>query len=46
MDVDYLVLDFETTGLDARKDAILSMGYTEIRQGACRWGAASTVSSN
>ena len=30
---DYLVLDFETTGLNARKDAILSMGYTEIHQG-------------
>lgn len=32
-ELDYLVLDFETTGLDARKDAILSMGYTEIRNG-------------
>ncbi|MEZ5454056.1 MAG: exonuclease domain-containing protein [Thiothrix sp.] len=37
-DVDYLVLDFETTGLDARKDAILSMGYTEIRQGRVQMG--------
>jgi DNA polymerase-3 subunit epsilon len=32
-DLDYLVLDFETTGLDPNKDAILSMGYTEIKQG-------------
>ncbi|MDD5391413.1 MAG: exonuclease domain-containing protein [Thiothrix sp.] len=32
-ELDYLVLDFETTGLDASKDAILSMGYTEIRGG-------------
>jgi DNA polymerase-3 subunit epsilon len=32
-ELDYLVLDFETTGLDAGKDAILSMGYTEIRAG-------------
>lgn len=32
-ELDYLVLDFETTGLNAGKDAILSMGYTEIRGG-------------
>lgn len=35
---DYLVLDFETTGLDARKDAILSIGYTEIHQGRVKMG--------
>lgn len=29
--VEFLVLDFETTGLDAKKDSILSMGYTIIR---------------
>ncbi|MEB4590393.1 exonuclease domain-containing protein [Candidatus Thiothrix sp. Deng01] len=38
-DLEYLVLDFETTGLDARKDAILSMGYTEIRQGRVQMGS-------
>jgi len=34
--LDYVVLDFETTGLDARKDAILSMGYTDISGGRVR----------
>jgi DNA polymerase-3 subunit epsilon len=38
-ELDYLVLDFETTGLDARKDAILSMGYTEIRGGRVKMDA-------
>ncbi len=28
--VNYLILDFETTGLDYRQDHILSMGFTEI----------------
>ena len=28
---EFLVLDFETTGLDAKKDSILSIGYTIIR---------------
>ena len=32
--VDYLALDFETTGLDDRKDEILSIGYTTIN-GSC-----------
>ena len=32
--VDYLALDFETTGLDERKDEILSVGYTTIN-GSC-----------
>lgn len=32
-DVDYLTLDFETTGLNAKKEAILSMGYTRVHQG-------------
>ena len=29
-DLNYLILDFETTGLDDKKDHILSMGFTEI----------------
>lgn len=32
--VDYLALDFETTGLDEKKDEILSIGYTSIN-GSC-----------
>lgn len=32
-DVDYLALDFETTGLNAKKEAILSIGYTHIQKG-------------
>jgi len=30
-DVDYLALDLETTGLDAKKDVILSFGYVTVR---------------
>ena len=30
-DTEFIVLDFETTGLDSRKDSILSIGYTVIR---------------
>ena len=33
MEAEYLALDFETTGLDPQKDAILSAGYTTIRNG-------------
>lgn len=29
-EVEYLVLDFETTGLDANTDTILSLGWVEI----------------
>ncbi|MES9869029.1 MAG: exonuclease domain-containing protein [Sedimenticola sp.] len=29
--VDYLALDFETTGLDQKKDEILSVGFTTVR---------------
>lgn len=32
-EVDYAVLDLETTGLNARRDAILSIGLVEVRQG-------------
>ena len=31
-------LDLETTGLDVRRDEILSVGMVPIRQGAIRWG--------
>jgi DNA polymerase-3 subunit epsilon len=31
--VDYFVVDFETTGLDYRKDHIISVGFTEIKAG-------------
>jgi len=30
---EFLVLDFETTGMDPAKEAILSVGYTVIREG-------------
>lgn len=30
-DVEFLVLDFETTGLDANKEKIISVGYTVIK---------------
>lgn len=33
LEVEYLSLDFETTGLNPREDVILSVGYTIIRQG-------------
>ncbi|MCX7554917.1 exonuclease domain-containing protein [Marinicella sp. S1101] len=33
LSVDYLVLDFETTGLDDQRDHIISIGFTEISQG-------------
>ncbi len=32
--IDYLALDFETTGLDDRRDEILSVGYTTVN-GSC-----------
>lgn len=31
--VNYLVIDFETTGLDYHKDHIISLGFTEIKEG-------------
>ena len=33
IDTEFLVLDFETTGLDVTKDKALSLGYTVIRGG-------------
>ena len=33
IDTEFLVLDFETTGLDLQKDKALSVGYTVIRNG-------------
>ena len=33
IDTEFLVLDFETTGLDIEKDKALSVGYTVIRKG-------------
>ena len=32
-ELEFLALDFETTGLDAKEEAILSIGYTVISQG-------------
>ncbi len=33
VDLDYIVLDFETTGLDPEQDLILSIGWVEIKNG-------------
>jgi len=33
MACEFLALDFETTGLDAKQEAILSIGYTLLKQG-------------
>jgi len=38
IEVDYLALDFETTGLNPEKDSILSAGYTTIRNGRVMLG--------
>lgn len=37
-EVDFWTLDLETSGLDARRDEILSIGMVPIRGGAIRWG--------
>jgi DNA polymerase-3 subunit epsilon len=37
-EVAYWALDLETTGLDPRRDHILSVGMVPIREGAIRWG--------
>ncbi|MCP3869416.1 MAG: 3'-5' exonuclease [Gammaproteobacteria bacterium] len=41
--VDYLALDFETTGLDEEKDEILSLGYTTIRGHTLNLGDATHI---
>ncbi len=33
LDVEYFVLDFETTGLDHQRDHIISLGFTHIKNG-------------
>lgn len=33
IDADFIVLDFETTGLDSKEDLILSVGWVEIKRG-------------
>ncbi|ROR29642.1 exonuclease domain-containing protein [Inmirania thermothiophila] len=38
--VEYVAMDMETTGLDARRDEILSIGWVVIRDGAVRLGEA------
>ena len=38
--MEYLALDFETTGLDKDKDEILSIGYVPIRGQSLRLGEA------
>lgn len=40
LSVDYLVLDFETTGLDYQRDHIISMGFTEITRGRLQLNSA------
>jgi DNA polymerase III subunit epsilon len=37
---EFLVLDMETTGLDANKDRVLSLGWVLIQQGAIKLGSA------
>ncbi|MGM0516694.1 MAG: exonuclease domain-containing protein [Pseudomonadota bacterium] len=39
-EVEYLVLDFETTGLDARRDRLLSMGWVVMKGPAIRLASA------
>ncbi|MEJ2528559.1 MAG: exonuclease domain-containing protein [Gammaproteobacteria bacterium] len=41
--VDYLALDFETTGLDEHKDEILSFGYTTINGSCMRMADATHI---
>lgn len=37
-EIELWALDLETSGLDPRRDQILSMGMIPIRQGAIQWG--------
>ena len=39
-ETDFLVIDFETTGLDSQKDHIISVGYTEIKNNKIMLGAS------
>ncbi|MCP3669335.1 MAG: 3'-5' exonuclease [Gammaproteobacteria bacterium] len=41
--VDYLAVDYETTGLDEDKDEILSVGYTTIHGSCMRLGDATHI---
>lgn len=45
-DLDYLVLDFETTGLDSDVDLILSMGWVEMKKGKVDLATANHVFIN
>lgn len=38
-EVTYQALDLETSGLDVRRDQILSVGMVPIRQGVIEWGS-------
>lgn len=42
-DIEFLVLDFETTGLDPMRDNILSMGWVVVRYGKIRMDSACRV---
>jgi DNA polymerase-3 subunit epsilon len=37
-EVEYWVLDLETSGLDAKRDQILSVGMVPVRRGVIEWG--------
>ena len=37
-DATYWAVDLETTGLDPRRDRILSVGMVPVRDGVVRWG--------
>lgn len=37
-DAPLIALDLETTGLDPKRDAILSAGWVPVRDGSIRWG--------
>jgi len=42
-EVEYLALDFETTGLDPKDDQILSAGFCEIREGALQMNSSEHI---
>ncbi len=37
-DVEYVVVDVETTGLDLRRDVVISFGSVLVRSGRLCWG--------